>query len=243
MEILFRCLLFLYLLVLFFSPWIELTKIILLYKYREENVITSFNWIIEYIYFATTLCAFVLVFAIILLNHHKNFNRNIILNSVLFLLGLLWIGISITYECLTIHESSSIPEFSCPSSYNYQPSSLLTFCYIRLTNLSCMWSLSGISILIGIIGIINYVKIGLSIPSRVVIKDTGSEILETTDVIDNDFTNFTSSGVSGEFIAYVENRSDNNLNNNINENNIVNRSFENIARENNFNDEARDDIV
>ncbi|CAG8481598.1 1711_t:CDS:2 [Gigaspora rosea] len=82
-----------------------------------------------------------------------------------------------------------------------------------------MWSLSGISILIGIIGIINYVKIGLSIPSRVVIKDTGSEILETTDVIDNDFTNFTSSGVSGEFIAYVENR------------------------KNNFNDEARDDIV
>ncbi|KAF0351314.1 hypothetical protein F8M41_015336 [Gigaspora margarita] len=233
MEILFRCLLFLYLLVLFFSPWIELTKIILLNQYRKENVITSFNWIIEYIYFATTLCAFVLVFSIILLNHHKNFNRNILLNSVLFLLGLLWIGISITCEYLTIHESSSIPEFSCPSSYNYQPSSLLTFCYIRLTNLSCMWSLSGISILIGIIGIINYIKIG-SHPSRV-IKD--NEILETTDVIDNDFTNFTSSGVSGEFIAYVENRSDNNLNNiNINESNVVNRSFENIARENNFND-------
>ncbi|CAG8705995.1 10772_t:CDS:2 [Gigaspora margarita] len=141
--------------------------------------------------------------------------------------------LSLTYEYLTIHESSSIPEFSCPSSYNYQPSSLLTFCYIRLTNLSCMWSLSGISILIGIIGIINYIKIG-SHPSRV-IKD--NEILETTDVIDNDFTNFTSSGVSGEFIAYVENRSDNNLNNiNINESNVVNRSFENIARENNFND-------
>ncbi|CAG8587331.1 3356_t:CDS:1, partial [Dentiscutata erythropus] len=96
-----------------------------------------------------------------------------------------------------------------------------------------MWSLSGISILISIIGLINCIKIGLSHPSHV----KNNEV-ETTDVIDNDFTNFTSSGVSGEFVAYVENRSDNS----INERN-VNKSFESIVvRENNFNDETRDDI-
>ncbi|CAG8631415.1 370_t:CDS:1, partial [Dentiscutata heterogama] len=84
--------------------------------------------------------------------------------------------------------------------------------------------------------IINYIKIGLSHPSHVV---NNNEDVETADVIDNDFTNFTSSGVSGEFVAYVENRSDNS----INERNVVNKSFESIVTENNFNDETRDDIV
>ncbi|CAG8799232.1 11690_t:CDS:2, partial [Racocetra persica] len=60
-------------------------------------------------------------------------------------------------------------------------------------------------------------KLELSRSSRVVKQN---EFVDMTDIADNDFTNFTSSGVSGEFVAYVEYKND--------ERNNLNKSFDSI---------------